>query len=54
MTPADAIAHVIDAAKQHRDTLTEYGRLSGAAELLTSAIQIVESGLVADEQRSAA
>ena len=46
MTITEALEHVIDAAKQHRDTIHESGRLSGVAELLSEAIRVVEEGSI--------
>ena len=42
MTLQEAMEHVIDAARQHRDTLIEARNLEGVAALLSNAITIVE------------
>lgn len=42
LTLEDAYAHVIDGARQHRDSMIADGRIDGAAALLTEAIAIVE------------
>jgi hypothetical protein len=49
MTHTEAQSIVTDAARQHRDSLIECGRLSGVADLLTEAIEIVESGLIVEQ-----
>lgn len=42
MTLQEAMEHVLDGARQHRDTLVEAGNLDGVAALLSEAIIIVE------------
>lgn len=48
-----ALAIVVDAAKQHRNSVTEAGRLSGIVDLLSNAIRIVERGSVAELEEAA-
>ncbi len=58
MTHDEALHHVLDGARQHRDALAETGRLDGVADLLSEAIHVVEThqvvAAVATESRALA
>lgn len=50
MTQPEAIAILIDATRQHRDSLGEHGRLTGLVDMYDEAIRVVEGGdLMAEE-----